>query len=107
MKTICSKEEFVVKHFDNLRQKFEERGYPLEMVEQNLSRGAVLNRADLLTPKPPYPTDAVPTIKMKRKFKPIFIITYNPHNPDLSCWFFSTKKTKHSGRGDKIFKQFF
>ena len=86
VKTICSKEEFVVKHFDNLRQKFEERGYPLELVEQNLSRGAVLNRADLLTPKPPYPTDVVPTIKMKRKFKPIFIITYNPHNPDLRSW---------------------
>ena len=40
VKTICSKEEFVVKHFDNLRQKFEERGYPLELVEENLNRSS-------------------------------------------------------------------
>ena len=86
MKTICSKEEFLVKHFDNLRTKFTERGYPVELVEENLNRGGVLSRVDLLKPKPSYPRDAAPPIQNKQKFKPIFIITYNPHNPDLKSW---------------------
>ena len=56
------------------------------MVNENLNRGSALNRADLLRPKPTYPTNAVPAIFEKPKFKPIFIITYNPHNPDLREW---------------------
>ena len=86
VKTICSKEDFVVKHFDNLRKKFTERGYPVELVEENLNRGGALDRVDLLKPRPVYPIDAAPPTQTKPKFKPTFIITYNPHNPDLKGW---------------------
>ena len=70
---------------DNLKQKFLERGYPLEMVTENLARGAALDREDLLKPKF-YPTQASPAVPSKPKFIPTFIITYNPHNPPLKEW---------------------
>ena len=38
VKLICSKEEFVLKHLSNLKQKFLDRGYPCELVEANLSK---------------------------------------------------------------------
>ena len=85
VKTICSKEEFVVKHFENLKQKFMERGYPVELIRENLARGAQLDREDLLKPKF-YPTQATPVLASKPKFIPTFIITYNPHNPPLNRW---------------------
>ena len=43
-------------------------------------------RENLLKPKPMYPINAVPAVPTKPKFKPVFIITYNPHNPDLRKW---------------------
>ena len=48
VKTICSTDEFVVKHFEHLKEKFKERGYPINVVEEELQR------ADLLKPKPAY-----------------------------------------------------
>ena len=56
------------------------------MVEENLNKGASLQRMDLLKPRPSYPTNAVPATQIKPKFKPTFIITYNPNNPDLRGW---------------------
>ena len=85
VKTICSKDEFVIKHMKNLKDKFLERGYPLQMVTDNLQRGAALDREDLLKPKF-YPTQASPAVPSKPKFVPTFIITYNPHNPPLKVW---------------------
>ena len=38
IKMICSKEEFVERHVDNLKQKFRERGYPEDLVTSELSR---------------------------------------------------------------------
>ena len=55
VKLICSKEEFVVKHLKNLKKKFLERGYPCDLIEENLKRGVSIPRADLLKPKPVYP----------------------------------------------------
>ena len=86
VKTICSTEEFVIKHFEHLKEKFKERGYPINVVEEELQRGEILERADLLKPKPAYPVDAVPATPTKPKFKTTFIITYNPHNPNLREW---------------------
>jgi hypothetical protein len=87
VKTICSKEEFVQKHFQNLREKFGERGYPVEIIERNLEKGLSLERVDLLKPKT-YPTQAVPVPAgvPKPVFRPTFIITFNPHNPPLKKW---------------------
>ena len=39
VRTICSKQEFVNKHMKKLKEKFIERGYPVEMVERELARG--------------------------------------------------------------------
>ena len=86
VKLICSKEEFVKKHLENLKVKFQERGYPCELVEENLKRGAAIPRADLLQPKPVYPQQDCPAPLSKPKFSPMFIITYNPHNPNLHKW---------------------
>ena len=86
VKLICSKDEFVVKHIENLKKKCYERGYPVEMVEENLCRGVALERADLLRPRPVYPHQACPVLPSKKKFSPTFIITYNPHNPPLHQW---------------------
>ena len=44
VKLICSKEEFVFKHLDSLKAKFSDRGYPIEMVEENLQRGVAIER---------------------------------------------------------------
>ena len=62
-----------------------ERGYPLELVDENLMRGAALDREDLLRPKF-YPSQATPAVLSKPKFVPTFIITFNPHNPPLKDW---------------------
>ena len=39
VRTICSKQEFVDKHTKSLKEKFIQRGYPVEMVESELARG--------------------------------------------------------------------
>ena len=81
VRMICSRNEYVVKHLETLRSKFIERGYPCDLVENNLDRGARIPRADLLKPTHVYPQQACPTLVSKPKFSPTFIITYNPHNP--------------------------
>ena len=86
VRTICSKEEYVLKHLEKLKQKFIQRGYPLEMIDRELKRGSLLSRADMLRPKPVYPQQACPIVPSKPKFMPTFIITYNPHNPQLKKW---------------------
>ena len=65
VKTICSRDDFVEKHLDILRVKFSERGYPVQLVETNLERGAALCRENLLN-------NSVPTVHTKPKFKPVF-----------------------------------
>ena len=70
---------------ENLKEKFLERGYPLELVTENLARGAALQRENLLNPVF-YPTQATPALPLKPKFVPTFIITFNPHNPPLKAW---------------------
>ena len=47
VRTICSKQEFVDKHMKSLKEKFIQRGYPLEMVESDVARGSLLTRAAL------------------------------------------------------------
>ena len=70
-----------------LHDKFLERGYPEQLVIDNLSRGAKLERADLLKPKPIYPHQATPVpAASKRQFRATFIVTFNPHNPLLTQW---------------------
>ena len=86
VRMICSRDEYVGKHLQTLKTKLIDRGYPCELVETNLSRGAAIPREDLLKPKPIYPTQACPTQLSKPKFCPTFIITYNPHNPPLRDW---------------------
>ena len=48
VKLVCSKEEFVNVHVQNLKQKFKDRGYPVELVDHNLQRGLAMDRLDLL-----------------------------------------------------------
>ena len=86
VKMICSKEEFIIEHFKSLRKKFLERGYPCQIVEENLFRGVSIPREELLKPKPVYPQQACPTLPTKQKFFPTFILTFNPHNPPLREW---------------------
>jgi hypothetical protein len=86
VKWICSKEEFVLKHLQNLKKKLLERGYPCELVEANLCRGPAIPRADLLRPTPVYPQQDCPALLSKPRFTPMFIITYNPHNHKLHQW---------------------
>ena len=87
VKMICSREDDVKKHMKILHEKFLERGYPEQLVIENLSRGARLERADLLKPKPIYPHQAIPVpAASKRQFRATFIVTFNPHNPPLKQW---------------------
>ena len=88
VRMICSKDNFVEKHLSDLRKKFIDRGYPVEMVDLELARGSSIPREDLLTVRPIYPVQAspVPPIGKKRNFFPTFIVTYNPHNPPLKKW---------------------
>jgi hypothetical protein len=72
VKTICSKEEYVLKHFENLKEKFIPRGYPIQLITENLARGAALVREDLLNPNF-YPTPATPILLSKPKCIPTFI----------------------------------
>ena len=74
VKTICSKEEFVGKHYENLKSQFLVRGYPIQIVEGNLARGAALDRVELLNPVF-YPSQATPALPGKPTFIPTFIIT--------------------------------
>ena len=65
VRLICSKDEFVVQHIEELKKKFYERGYPVDLVEENLKRGVALDREDLLRPKPVYPHQAVLCCRVK------------------------------------------
>ena len=64
---ICSKEEFVEKHIRNIKQKFIERGYPINMIDEELERGLALPREDLLRLRPIYPVQASPVPPVARK----------------------------------------
>ena len=87
VRMICSQEKDVIRHIKLLQQKFEERGYPSNMVQQYLQKGLLRERNDLLKPKPQYPHAMVPPpVNIKPIFRPTFIITYNPHNPPLRTW---------------------
>ncbi len=86
VKMICSKQEYVRKHMELLHEKFLDRGYPVGLIEENLHRGEVIERADILRSKPVYPHQACPVQPSKQTFVPTFIITYNPHNPTLRKW---------------------
>ena len=46
----------------------------------------MLSSSDLLKPKSVCPEQACTFIPSKPKFMPTFIITYNPHNPELRKW---------------------
>ena len=72
------------KHFETLTNKFLERGYPVEVVDDNLKKGLALDRT--------YPSQAVPvpTGTPKPRCMPTFIVTYNPHNPPLKKWLSNT-----------------
>ena len=84
---ICSREADVKKHMQRLHDKFIDRGYPSEMVREQIARGSQLERVEILKPKPIYPTLAglVPAAS-KPKFRATFVITYNPQNPPLKQW---------------------
>ena len=71
VKTICSKEEYVTKHLDNLKEKCLATGYPIQLIIENLARGAALDREDLVKPNF-YPTQATPVLPSKPKFIPTF-----------------------------------
>ena len=88
VRMICSKDEFVEKHIRNIKQKFIERGYPVNMIDKELERGLALPREDLLRIRPTYPVQAspVPPVGRKKNFFPTFIVSYNPHNPPLRKW---------------------
>ena len=87
VQTICSEPEFVSSNLSHLKEKLIERGYPLELIETQFRKAATINRSELLK-QHVYPYDATPAPvgAEKRKFRPDFIITYNPHNPPLRKW---------------------
>ena len=87
VKMICSRHEFVHQHLNKLRQKFEARGYPTELIESEFSRAILLERTDLLKPKVyPHGGALTPLGTGKPKFKPTFILTYHPSGPNLRKW---------------------
>ena len=105
VKTICSNQDFVAKHFQTLKTKFLDRGYPIQLISENLDRGDKLVRSDLLKPKF-YPHQSTPVTTSKPKFIPTFIITYNPHNPPLRKWLSETFLILQSDRKMRnIYKQ--
>ena len=64
------------------------RGYPEEMILEQFRRSANFDRQDFLKPvQYPHSATHTPIGAEKPKFKPTFILTYNPHNPPLSQWF--------------------
>ena len=87
VKMICSKNEFVQRHLENLRQKFQDRGYPEELVSSEFDRAIKLDRADLLKPKCyPHSGALTPIGAGRPKFKPTFILTYHPFGPNIRKW---------------------
>ena len=58
----------------------------------------------MLKPKPIHPINAVPTVPVNPKFKPICIITFNPHNPDLRIWL---RENYHILEADSKMKKIF
>ena len=82
VRLICSRDEYVVEHVEKLKKKFHERGYPVELVEENLKRGVALNREDLpcyLPAEKPPQVDEVSVNKKITKLKntgQLSILTY-------------------------------
>jgi hypothetical protein len=58
----------VLNHFANLKAKFLARGYPIQLITENLARGAALDREDLLNPNF-YTSQATPILPSKPKSK--------------------------------------
>ena len=49
--TVCSKVEWAARYLENIKVKFLEQEYPLEMIEQQFGRAMKLNRNDLIHKK--------------------------------------------------------
>ena len=60
VRTICSKQEFVDKHMKKLKEKFIERGYPVEMVESELAKGVDSKQSSSTEAKTCLPTPGLP-----------------------------------------------
>ena len=60
---------------------FHERGYPVELVEDNLKRGVALEREDLLRPRPVYPNQAFFVLPSKKKLVQLLSSYITPTTP--------------------------
>ena len=86
VKMICSEQEYVDKHLENLKNKFMARKYPESMIMEQFSKVLAKDRASLLKPRT-YPHEGSLTSQNKKKFVPFFIFTFNRHNPKVKDWF--------------------
>ena len=74
----CSKEEDVIYHFENLKNKLMEKNYPEKVIDKQFCRAKVKDRKQLIfKPRPP---------KVTNDGKTRLIFTHNASNPPIHKW---------------------
>ena len=83
---VNSRQDWNVTYLRDLREKFLEQEYPMQLINEQFSRALAVDRLDLLF-----------TSKEKKKKKIIapLIITFNPGNPQFSEWIREDIKILH------------
>ena len=74
---INSRTEWNIEYLRELRTKFEDQGYPLQLINGEFNRALEIDRKDLLFNK---------NRKPKRIIIAPLVITYNPGNPNFRKW---------------------
>ena len=73
---VNSRKEWNIDYLHELREKFLQQEYPMELINEQFARALSIERLDLLKSKP----------KSKKKVISPLVITYNPGNPNFRKW---------------------
>ena len=96
---VKSREEWNISYLQDLREKFLQQEYPLQLINEQFTKALSVDRMDLLLGN-------TNNKKKKRKIVAPLVITYNPGNPKFIDWIKSEISILHEDQNlKKLFPQ--
>ena len=96
---VNSREEWNISYLQDLREKFLQQEYPLQLINEQFTKALSVDRMDLLLGN-------TNNKKKKRKIVAPLVITYNPGNPKFIDWIKSEISILHEDQNlKKLFPQ--
>ena len=80
--TVCSKVDWAARYLENLKAKFLEQEYPLEIIEKQVGRALQLNKNEFINNN----KNKNKNEKSRKRMTNCLVITGNPGNPPFYGW---------------------